>query len=154
MKRACSSASSPGRPRLTSSKGSFDSRATSLKPFAERLDTVAERLDLHARELVVDRLDLQQAGDVRLAFAEPVQEVPIRARMPLMFQVAIFMIAPATGSAARARGKYRLLMTADGMRLSANRVVSPGTGLVTGPGICSLKPVVDDACDRHAENQP
>ena len=39
------------------------------------LDIVAQRLDLGARELLVDRLDLLQADDVGRALGQPVGEV-------------------------------------------------------------------------------
>ena len=68
MKRACSSASSPGRPRdLVEAQLRQDGDAVEAL-LAVRLDVVAERLDLGARELLVDRLDLLQADDVGLRF--------------------------------------------------------------------------------------
>ncbi len=51
MKRACSSASSPGRPRLTSSNCSFDEQRDAVEALlAMRLDLVAELLDLGGGE--------------------------------------------------------------------------------------------------------
>ena len=80
---------------MTSSKRQLRQDGDAVEAFlAVRLDIVAERLDLGARELVVDRLDLLQADDVRRALAQPMQEVADPGRTPLMFQVTIFMEAP------------------------------------------------------------
>ncbi len=58
---------------------------------SQRLDMVAQRLDLEARKAFVERLDLLQADDVRIGLLQPVQQVVDAARTPLMFQVTIFM---------------------------------------------------------------
>ena len=56
---------------------------------AVRLDVVAELLDLHARELLVEALDFLQAKNVGLHFLQVRKEVGSRCRTELTFQVAM-----------------------------------------------------------------
>ena len=70
MKRACSSASIAGQAAVHLVERQLRQDRDAVEAFlAERLDIVAERLDLGARELVVDGLDLLQADDVGRALA-------------------------------------------------------------------------------------
>ena len=69
MKRACSSVSSPGRPLIDLVEAQLRQDGDAVEALlAMGFDIVAKRLDLGARELLVDRLDLLQADDVGLRF--------------------------------------------------------------------------------------